>query len=167
MLIFSSAPPVTTVVSSRASTPQTLASCPIRCNSGSHFPTCQTMACLSQLPETINLPVGETSREQMLCEWPIRRRSALSPGAACGFFTSIIVSLPPEIIRPSGYSALGGRYATELMNSWPFVTMVPSNAGGFGEDFRQHRTVLSRETVIIVSGFGNTTSRTWREHIST
>lgn len=96
----------------------------------------------------------------MLWAWPMRRRSALSPGVVFGFLTSIIVSLPPEMTRPSGYSLLGGRYATELMNSEPFVIMVPSKEGGL-EVLRQVRTVLSRETEMTVLGVGKATSRTW------
>lgn len=106
------------------------------------------------------MPFGETSRAQMLWEWPSRSRSALSPGVDLGFLTSIMVSLPPETIRPSGYSGVGGMYATELMYSWPLVTRVSSYVGGLEEDFCQTRTVLSRETETTVSGLGKATPRT-------
>lgn len=95
----------------------------------------------------------------MLWACPISKRSALSAGVDSGFLTSIMVSLPPETMRPSGNLALGGMYATEFMNSEPLVTMVPSKAGGL-EEFCQVRTVLSRETEMTVFDFGKTTSRT-------
>lgn len=77
----------------------------------------------------------------MLCWWPMSRRSALSDGVDKGFLTSMMVSLPPEMMRPSAYSELGGRNARELSHSWPWVTMVASKDGGFCEDLRQSRRV--------------------------
>lgn len=73
------------------------------------------------------------------------------------------VSLPPEMIRPSAYSELGGRNARELSHSWPWLTMVASKEGGFWEDLRQSRSVWSREAEMTTSGLGKRTSRTWGE----
>lgn len=96
----------------------------------------------------------------MLCVWPTSRRSALSEGLDDGFLTSMMVSLPPEMMRPSGYSELGGRNARELSHSWPWVTMEASKEGGFWEDRRQSRRVWSREAEMTMSGLGKRTSRT-------
>ena len=76
------------------------------------------------------------------------------------FLTSIMVSLPPDMIRPSGYSEEGPRKASELMNSWPWVVIDGSKAGGFGVVLRQTRTVLSREAEMTASGEGKATART-------
>lgn len=96
----------------------------------------------------------------MLWAWPMSRRSALSEGVDKGFLTSMMVSLPPEMIRPSAYSEFGGRKARELSHSWPWVTMVESKEGGFWEDRRQRRRVWSREAEMTTSGLGKRTSRT-------
>lgn len=96
----------------------------------------------------------------MLWAWPMSRRSALSDGLADGFLTSIMVSLPPEMMRPSAYSAFGERNARLLSHSWPWVTMLASKDGGFWEDLRQSRRVWSREAEMTTSGLGKRTSRT-------
>jgi hypothetical protein len=77
----------------------------------------------------------------------------------------MIVSLPPDIIKPSGYSLVGGRVVTELMNAWPCDAIVPSYFGGVSPLLFHKRTVASRETETMVDGLGNATPLTYVESV--
>ena len=70
-------------------------------------------------------------------------------------------SLPPEITRPSGNSAEGGRYATALENSEECDTILLSWILGFSFEMSHTIVLPSRETEMTALGFGNVTPRTY------
>lgn len=65
------------------------------------------------------------------------------------------------MMRPSGKSFDGGRYAIALMNAEPCDTIVSSYSGGEEDLSRQLRTVASREAERRVSRVGKVMPLTW------
>ena len=73
----------------------------------------------------------------------------------------MMVSFPPEIIRPSANSLLGGRYETAFMKAELWDDIEQSYVGGFSERSFQRRTVASRDAERTKDGWGKTTPRTY------
>ena len=74
--------------------------------------------------------------------------------------TSIVVSFPPDIIKPSEYSAVGWRYVTALINEEPCEDNEQSYFRGFRDISLHWRTVESLEAERTRSGRGKATART-------
>ena len=72
----------------------------------------------------------------------------------------MIVSLPPDMINPSGKGGLGGRYATVLTNDWEWEEIVASKIGGLSDSIFHNRTVPSRDAEMTAFGSGKKTART-------
>ena len=75
----------------------------------------------------------------------------------------MIVSLPPDTIRPSGYADEGGRYAMALMKVEPWEDIEQSYLAGLLERSFHSRTVASLEAERRKLGWGKRTPRTYRE----
>lgn len=56
-----------------------------------------------------------------------------------------MVSLPPDITRPSGYSEVGGRYVIALMKAEPCEEIEQSYLVGLWDNNFHRRTVASLE----------------------
>lgn len=72
----------------------------------------------------------------------------------------MMVSLPPEMMRPSGYSEVGGRYVMALMKAEPCDVIKQSYLGGLLETNFHRRTVASLEADRTNDECGKTTPRT-------
>ena len=148
---------------SQARTLHTLPSCPSNTASHSHLPTPQSLAEPSQLPLTTKSPAGLMSNAQTLWLCPSSKASALSSGGLPGCRTSIMVSFPPETMRPSENSPVGGRYVIAFMKAEPWEDIEQSYLGGFSARSFHWRTVASRDAETMTVGCGKTTPRTYLE----
>ena len=84
----------------------------------------------------------------------------MSSGFFDGCRTSMTVSLPPDMIRPSENWVVGGRYVTEFTNALACEEIVASYRGGLSERSFHNRTVPSREAEMTAFEVGKVTPRT-------